>query len=410
MDRVEKLRNNEPVSKWMKTDAIWLSGDDIIEEVRGIFENTTIVGIPVVDNNHLFLGLISKPVVMNQLTNKTNSYQLASQLMQVECDIIHPQTSIEEASKFQVSCLPVVDDDGFLVGIITRKDIIKANEFFVNQAKEQFDYGTTLKLVLNSAYEGIVVVNLDGNIQEINEVYCRLLNCRPEDVIGKPVVDVIENTRLNIIIKTGIEERGIIQRIAGMDLVVHRLPIFSDRRLIGAIEMLVFKEISEINAIYEEHHALKQLNQDHSKLKKQPNQAILDQIIGDSPKMIKAKQNAIKAANGSSNIIIRGASGTGKEVFARAIHNMSDFSRGQFVAVNCAAIPENLLESELFGYVDGAFTDAKQGGKKGKFEIANNGTIFLDEIGICHLHCKRNYLGFYKNEQLNQLALLNSEK
>lgn len=112
----------------------------------------------------------------------------------------------------------------------------------------------------------------------------------------------------------------------------------------------------------------------------------LDRIIGRSKAIEESKAIAISAARSQSNVLILGESGTGKELFARAIHQMSDRSHGPFVAVNCAAIPDNLLESELFGYEDGAFTGAKKGGKLGKFELANGGTIFLDEIGDLSLH------------------------
>lgn len=112
----------------------------------------------------------------------------------------------------------------------------------------------------------------------------------------------------------------------------------------------------------------------------------LDSIVGVSDSIKKAKEDAVIAAKSDFNVLIRGESGTGKEIFARAVHNNSNRNKNSFIAVNCAAIPENLLESELFGYEDGAFTGAKKGGKPGKFELANNGTIFLDEIGDLALH------------------------
>ena len=106
-----------------------------------------------------------------------------------------------------------------------------------------------------------------------------------------------------------------------------------------------------------------------------------DAILGSSPLMTALKLKASRIARGNSTVLIQGESGTGKELFARAIHNSSNVSDKPFVAVNCAAIPENLLESELFGYEEGAFTGAKKGGKMGKFQLADGGTIFLDEIG-----------------------------
>ena len=104
-------------------------------------------------------------------------------------------------------------------------------------------------------------------------------------------------------------------------------------------------------------------------------------IIGECPALQRLKGLALKVAQGNTSVLITGESGTGKELFAQSIHNNSPHSNGPFVAINCGAIPKDLIESELFGYDSGAFTGAKKEGRAGKFELANGGTIFLDEIG-----------------------------
>jgi Transcriptional regulator containing PAS, AAA-type ATPase, and DNA-binding domains len=133
-------------------------------------------------------------------------------------------------------------------------------------------------------------------------------------------------------------------------------------------------------------------------------------IIGNSKLINQAKDIAIKASQSNSNVLIRGESGTGKEVFARAIHNMSKNREGKFVAVNCAAIPENLMESELFGYEDGAFTGAKKGGKPGMFEMANEGTIFLDELGDLPIHLQPKLLRAIENTSIIRVGGTNPIK
>ena len=130
----------------------------------------------------------------------------------------------------------------------------------------------------------------------------------------------------------------------------------------------------------------------------------LDNIIGNSEIMERTKQNALIAAKSNSTVLITGESGTGKELFARAIHNHSDRTDYPFVAVNCAAIPDNLLESELFGYEEGAFTGAKKGGKLGKFELAHKGTIFLDEIGDMSLHLQGKLLRILQERELDKIG------
>lgn len=129
-----------------------------------------------------------------------------------------------------------------------------------------------------------------------------------------------------------------------------------------------------------------------------------DEIIGNSPQINKAKEDAENFAQSFSNILIQGESGTGKELFAVAIHNASRCAKGPFVAVNCAAIPDNLLESELFGYEEGAFTGAAKGGRAGKFEIANKGTLFLDEIGELPIHLQPKLLRALQERKIQRVG------
>lgn len=136
----------------------------------------------------------------------------------------------------------------------------------------------------------------------------------------------------------------------------------------------------------------------------------LDSIVGNSKLMNKTKSLAMQAAKYESNVLILGESGTGKELFARAIHEMSERKKEPFIAINCAAIPENLLESELFGYESGAFTGANKGGKPGKFELANGGTIFLDEVGDLSLHLQPKLLRVIEHGQLERVGGVRSVK
>lgn len=129
-----------------------------------------------------------------------------------------------------------------------------------------------------------------------------------------------------------------------------------------------------------------------------------DEIIGESDSSIKLKEEAIKSSESSSTVLIQGESGTGKELFARAIHFESNRRNMPFVAVNCAAIPENLIESELFGYDEGAFTGALKGGKPGKFEIADKGTIFLDEIGDMPIHLQSKLLRVLQEREVERIG------
>jgi PAS domain S-box-containing protein len=238
--------------------------------------------------------------------------------------------------------------------------------------------------IINTAYEWIVVVDTDAKIVFISDSYCEFLGVTREEAIGRPVQEIIENTRMHIIVKTGKTEIvDNIQRIKGNDMVANRFPIFQDGKVIGAVGKVIFRNTKEMNALAAKVGRLAiELEFYRNELERASTAKYqFDQIIGETPIINDVKELAKRAAKSHSTVLITGESGTGKELFAHAIHHASLRSHKPFIKINCAAIPENLLESELFGYAEGAFTGAKKGGKPGKFELANQGTLFLDEIG-----------------------------
>lgn len=203
------------------------------------------------------------------------------------------------------------------------------------------------------------------------------------DALGKNVEEVIENTRLNVVVKTGQKEIRHIQKIQGHDMIANRVPIIRGGRIIGAVGAVLFKDASDIREmakdLIELENKIKEYKGEIERL--QDNRYTFESIITQDPKMEYLKKLGRTAAQSNSTVLILGESGTGKELFAQAIHKASYRKFGPFAPINCAAIPRELLESELFGYETGAFTGARRGGKPGKFELANGGTIFLDEIG-----------------------------
>nr|WP_269757922.1 sigma 54-interacting transcriptional regulator [Thalassobacillus sp. C254] len=236
-----------------------------------------------------------------------------------------------------------------------------------------------LHTVLDSAYEGIVIVDKQARIIHFNNAYSRITGIKKEQALGQPVTDIIDNTQLHMTLQTGQAERGKIQVISGQEMVVHRIPIWRGEEVVAAVGMLIFEGVSELHKILEMHQekerkADKALADSQKKNKKQ--MVTLDQIIGKSKEMSETKRIARRAAKTLATVLITGESGTGKEMFAQSIHQLSPFADGPFVSVNCAAIPEHLLEAELFGYEEGAFTGARKGGKPGKFELADQGTLF----------------------------------
>ncbi|WP_417538095.1 sigma-54 interaction domain-containing protein [Marinomonas sp.] len=245
----------------------------------------------------------------------------------------------------------------------------------------------TYKTILNAMEEWVVIVDHQAKIFFINRPYARFLGVKAEDVIGKKVTDVIENTRMHITVQTGQAERLSFQKILGSNMIANRFPIIEQGDVIGAVGTVIFHDTHEwkqinshIKALLAEHdfHRQKSLTADKTETGANFH---LNDIIGDSQVMKSLSAKVTQVASGDVTVLIRGESGTGKELYAHAIHQLSDRAEFPFIKVNCAAIPENLLESELFGYEEGAFTGAKKGGKAGKFQLANGGTLFLDEIG-----------------------------
>lgn len=263
-----------------------------------------------------------------------------------------------------------------------------------------------LETVFEDAFECIVIVDADGYIMMMNQAYANFLGIKVEEAIGKHVTEVIENTRLHIVVKTGEPEIGQIQRIRGHDTVTIRIPVIRDGKIVGAIGKVIYKDVKEVELLYKNlEMAKKELDFYKERLRKVKGEYYgLDRIIGNSERIRELKNTIVRIANTDSTVLITGESGTGKEVFANAIHEMSYRRDNNFIKINCAAIPENILESELFGYEDGAFTGARRGGKIGKFELADKGTIFLDEIGDMSFNMQAKLLRVLQEKEIERVG------
>ncbi|TXK89728.1 sigma-54-dependent transcriptional regulator, partial [Parageobacillus sp. SY1] len=234
-----------------------------------------------------------------------------------------------------------------------------------------------LEAIIHSSEEAISVVDEHGNGILINPAYTRITGLTEEEVIGKPATaDIAEGESMHMqVLKTRRPVRGVRMKVGpkNRDVVVNVAPIIVDGVLKGSVG--VIHDVSEIQRLTAE------LNRARQIIRTLEAKYSFADIIGTSEGIKVAIEQAKVAAKTPVTILLRGESGTGKELFAHAIHNASDRKYNKFIRVNCAAIPETLLESELFGYEEGAFSGAKRGGKRGLFEEANNGSIFLDEIG-----------------------------
>lgn len=266
--------------------------------------------------------------------------------------------------------------------------------------------------IFDIIYNLIVVVDQHGFVRMINQRYCDFLKIEKEEAIGVHVTKVIENTRMHIVVKTGKEEIGDVQEIMGNKMIADRFPIFQDKAIVGAVGTVIFKDLAELGMYVKR---VNNMEKEIDFFKKELKKALgtddtFDRIIGSSEEIQKSLSLAKRVSDTKSNVLILGESGTGKGLFANAIHNASARAEYPLIKVNCAAIPPDLLESELFGYESGAFTGAQKGGKPGKFELAHKSTIFLDEIGDMPLNMQVKLLKVIQEKEIERIGGVKSKK
>ena len=247
--------------------------------------------------------------------------------------------------------------------------------------------------VLNTVQEGIIAVGRDGQIVDLNTSAAKMLHLDKESLLGADLAHLISGLAIDSVLDNGrdVNNLEVFRLIKGrrVHYIVSVKPWLDDGEVRGAVATL--RELSEVRKFV-------------SHLSTQVHCYTFGMILGNSPALTRVKQEAAQAAAGTATVLIRGESGTGKEMFARAIHCTGDRQEKPFIAINCAAIPEALLESELFGYEEGAFSGARRGGKPGKFELADGGTIFLDEIGDMSLTLQSKLLRVLQERQIDRVG------
>lgn len=280
--------------------------------------------------------------------------------------------------------------------------------FSLNPNRQQPACGSKLSVeqVFESLHDGIVVIDREGVIVFANSAYTRILNVPVGRILGRNMREVQPDARGLKVIETGepILRDSFYLKSLGLDVVISSTPIFEGSRVVGAVT--VFRTSDELLELYGAFRRAHGLVDYYKRLSTTSSPEIkgFSEIVGRGALMSEAIKLAAQVAPTDATVLITGENGVGKDVFAQAIHRASKRDDRPFIAVNSGAIPDTLLESELFGFDSGAFTGAARGGKLGKFELAQGGTLFLDEIGDMTPAMQAKLLRVLQNKEIEKIG------
>ena len=505
----------------MTPSLLVLEENQTLREAAMLFRYQRIEGAPVVDAARQLVGIITKNHLFQAIIDQIPGDTPVSSIMTREVVTIQEDAPAEQAWMERLGRLPVLNARGELVGIITRTDMVDAFSREVETAKNR------LNTILQSALDGIIVIDQDARITILNTAAEKLLGVSSSECLQKPISEVFPGLALEEILASGVSSSPQIFTHGTRVVIGNRFPIVEDRKVVGAVA--IFHEQSDYEQVSQELRYTQGLNEeleaiiessydgffivDHqgvvlrintaytrisgldsdqviglsmeelvkqgffsrcipmnmlekgkpvsiiSRLKNgkkvlitgnpvfEPNGNLLrvvcnvrdltelnwlkeelehsqeltrrysleleqlrrnlhgiNDVVVRSPAMQQVVELALRVAQVDSTVLILGESGVGKEVIAKLCHSQSARRDGPFIQVNCAAIPESLLESELFGYERGSFTGARHEGKPGMFELAHKGTIFLDEIGELPLNLQAKLLRVLQDKEVMRIG------
>ena len=403
----------------MKIELGYIKKD--IQNIADAIESVLKIDVTIVDENLIRIAGTGKYI--NKIGEEISGYAFKKSLSDKEAIVIdNPKKSVicKECSKFrncneygEICCPIVCDEKSYgVIGLIAfseeqRQIIEKNSSGMINFLTRMADLLSgklkaaiksyeldiekkKLETLVDGMDKAVVSIDIDGRIDRYNLKFKKMFNIK-EDIRGKIIFDTFKfiklpkNYRKNHSFSASFNYKN------------------GDKNIKGIYNMSRIELNGEIKGYVIDFTDKKEAIKNYNKMNKDRS-IMLDNIIGESDAIRSVKKETLIAAQSVSTVLIMGESGTGKELFARAIHNHSKRAEYPFIAVNCAAIPDNLLESELFGYEEGAFTGAKKGGKLGMFEIAHKGSLFLDEIGDMSLHLQSKLLRVLQEKEVNKIG------
>lgn len=358
-------------------------------------------------------GLPHPRVAILAYSNMVNDIEVLSNILAIELTI-YPLKTIEDIPS-KIAEVAATDADIVVGGIKTillaakqglKTHLIRSGDFSIRAAfleaqkialgrKIEKERAQEFKALVDYSLEGIISINQEKIIKVFNPAAERLLNRPAQEILGQKIDSVLTFVNVEKNLLEGQQTIGQVIRLGSIWITFNIAPIIVDQLIVGAI--ITFQDVTRIQEmeirIRNEVIARKFVAKYH-----------FSDILGISSQITETKRIAKEISYIDATVLISGESGTGKELFAQSIHNESQRKHGPFIAVNCAALPQNLLESELFGYVEGAFTGAAKKGKPGLFEMAHKGTIFLDEISEMDKYGQSRLLRVLQEKQVMRLG------
>lgn len=393
-------------------NAVWQEKLELI----GVFSET----LKSAHNGILVINAHGEVVYMNPKAEKLFNCQ-ANLFLGKHIYSLFPNSPLIEVARNGKTLLACREKVGENIVVVNRTPIIVAGKIVgavsvfqditeLESISEELNHTkklqATLEAIVENPYEGLIVIDENSTITMINQFYADAIGLTRKEIIGKNILEVTPHSQMPDIVRTGQARIGDFWEINNHEFMIMRIPIMKDGKVIGAIGKTLFKDMplaiqfaKKLIQLENDLHSYKQelRNIHHSR-------STIDDLIGKSAKITAIKNLTLRAAKTSSTVLITGESGTGKEVVSNLVHNAGSRKNGPFIKINCSAIPENLLESELFGYAEGAFTGARKGGKPGKFEQANHGTLLLDEIGDMSISMQTKILRAIQEREIERVG------
>ncbi|WP_446898531.1 sigma 54-interacting transcriptional regulator [Clostridium sp. LBM24168] len=372
--------------------------NSLIDDIKNFLLSEHEKCFPVVDSEGKFLG-IADVCNLNDTLKENRDFNITRvNVLNYEDTLFKDKICLDDDYLNKYRFVYVVNRPGELVGFISCE--------LIRLVRNENALGMFLAAI-DQIHDGIVIVDRNSKIIYVNEAYSRILNVYKHKVLNKFISEIEPGAVILKSLKEGKPRINTLVKVKsiGKEIIVNISPIIMDNELLGAIS--VFKDITEISILNRELKKVRKLTgiiyndsvKSHNSLPKS-----FSNIIGSDKKFVECLKLASIVAPTDATVLIEGESGVGKEVVVNAIVNSSDKRKSPFVNINCSAIPESLFESELFGYSQGSFTGAQKGGKLGKFEIADKGSIFLDEIGEMPIFMQAKLLRVLQSGEIQKIG------